>query len=248
MSISFKRSRSSSRGPVSTRRLSRGGFTPPSAGFTLIELLTVIAIMVVVTTVLLVRQSQFDSSTVLRSLGYGVGLSLRQAQVYGTSVFGTTTASGNCKSGSYVSGVCFASAYGVHVVAGNPTSYALYADLNNNGQYDTGEDIQDFNLGTGYYVSNACVDLSGFAYCTSSCTIIPFGLPAGNCATSPTWVDVVFHRPNPDACITESGGPFCTPGSSNSYSAAYIQVSNGNGTRGVTVTSTGEITVGSAGS
>src|ERR1700691_1591264 len=112
-------------------------------GFTLIELLVVVGIMVVISAFILVRQSRFDSSTLLRSLAYSVALSVRQAPIYGSSVLGTTTPSAaNCVGGSYASGVCCADAYGIHIVAGS--SYTLFADLQNDGHYDAGDAIKTF--------------------------------------------------------------------------------------------------------
>jgi prepilin-type N-terminal cleavage/methylation domain-containing protein len=222
-----------------------------SRGFTLIELLVVMGIMLVITTVLLFRQSSFDSSTVLRSLAYSVALSVRQAQVYGTSVVGTTTASTNCVSGFYNAGNCYASAYGLYFSNASPSSYSLFADLNGDGQYESAETAQVFTLGTGYTVANACVLNAGSAYCTAACpTTLPFGLSAGNCnPTSITSVTVLFHRPNPDACIDDGQG-LCGPGThSTVLGGAYIQLQAGgdtSDTKSVSVLPTGEVSVCSA--
>ena len=198
--------------------------------------------MSIVTAVLLVRQSSFDSATLLRSLGYSVALSVRTAQVYGSSVVGTTTSSSNCTSGFYSSGgSCFASAYGVYFSASSPSNYTLFADLNGNGQYDTGEAIQVYQLGTGYQIKTICATtiIGGTVYC-----------PGGGI----TWVSIVFRRPNPDACFaTNLAANACAPGPGNNptYSSAYIQLTNTGGnassTRSITVSQTGEIAVGVAG-
>jgi prepilin-type N-terminal cleavage/methylation domain-containing protein len=55
-------------------------------GFTLVELLVVFAIMTLITALILFQHRRFDSSTLLRSLAYSIALSIRQSQVYGTSV------------------------------------------------------------------------------------------------------------------------------------------------------------------
>jgi hypothetical protein len=205
-------------------------------GFTLVEMLTVMGIMILITTTLLVRQNRFNSSTVLRSLAYSVALSVRQAQVYGTSVVGTTTSSGACTGGYYsTSGICYAAGYGININwgTGNPTSYTLFADLNNNGKYDPNETVKTFSLGRGYQISSICVITSGGTqYCPAQ------GL---------TFVDINFRRPNPDACFTTNlASNTCTVGAAAAYRSATIQIqaqTDTANTRSVTVTSTGQVSV-----
>src|SRR2546430_1163739 len=105
-------------------------------GFTLIELLVVSAIIVIITALFLLRQSKFDSSTVLRGLAYSMALSMRQAQVYGVSVAGTPTAQSNCINGVYAGSNCYATGYGLYFSKASNRTYILFADLNNNGYYD----------------------------------------------------------------------------------------------------------------
>src|SRR3989344_3869307 len=64
-------------------------------GFTLIELLVVLSIMLVITGVFLVRNQQFNSAILLRSLSYQVALSIRQAQVFGVGVKEDGAGTGN---------------------------------------------------------------------------------------------------------------------------------------------------------
>jgi prepilin-type N-terminal cleavage/methylation domain-containing protein len=192
-------------------------------GFTLIELVVVIAIMVVITAAVLLKQSRFDSSTLLRSLSYSVALTIRSAQVYGTSVRSVST------TGTAV----FAPAYGVYF--SNATSYMLFADLNNNGVYDSATDavVQTYQIGAGFQISKFCGILTGGTrHCSTD-------------ASSPiTWLNIYFKRPVPDALFKSS-----TTG--ETYGGAYIQISAINdptNTHSVTVSSTGEIAVGIAGS
>jgi hypothetical protein len=189
------------------------------------------AIMVIVTSVMLFNQGKFNSSTILRSLAYSVALSVRQAQVYGTSVLGTSTPQVACN-GSYSAGECYVSAYGVYFNAASPGQYTLFADLNNNGQYDTGEAVKVFSLNTDYTVSKFCVNGVNNGSNISRC--------------SPSLVNslsVVFKRPNPDAQFyADFNG---TPISGDVYTSANIQlqntgdVNNAADARSVTVTSTG---------
>ncbi|HEY5383440.1 MAG TPA: prepilin-type N-terminal cleavage/methylation domain-containing protein [Candidatus Paceibacterota bacterium] len=198
-------------------------------GFTLIELLVVMAIMLIITGIMLVNQARFDSSTVLRSLAYSVALSVRQAQVYGTSVYGTTNSSS----------ITYASAYGIYFSA-IPGQYILFADLNSNGKYDSGEDVKVFTLSSGYVISDFCAAQSGLpvpsnpqAWCESGGTI--------------SNLSILFSRPNPDACFATSlqTGP-CAAGGTPYYSSAQIQIQNKNdptNVRSIMVTTTGLISV-----
>lgn len=207
-------------------------------GFTLIELLVVISIMVIVTSVLVVRQAKFDSSTLLRSLAYSMALSVRQAQVYGTSTFGTTTAVGNCTVGTYTNGACFAQGYGINVAIGSPSSYVLYADLNNNGTYDNGEVVKLYNLGQGYTLSQICAtNGSGTRVCSG--------------AGGVTSLSINFRRPNPDACITTNlNAAACAVGAVAAYATSSVQVQNTGdpgSSRSIYISATGQITVGTSG-
>ena len=80
-------------------------FSKRASGFTLVELIVVSAIILVISLFILFQQAKFNSSTLLRSLTYSVALSVRQAQVYGTSVRGFS--SGGT--------VAFGSGYGVYL-------------------------------------------------------------------------------------------------------------------------------------
>ena len=203
-----------------------------SRGFTLIELVVVISIMVIVTSIILLNQSRFDSSTVLRSLAYSVALSVRQAQVYGGSVFGTSTPSGACVGGSFNSTTCYAAAYGVHFSV-NSATYVLFADLNNDGRYEPSEAIKTFTFSSGYQIYDLCAT-AGTQTCNStSGTISP--------------IDIVFHRPNPEACFGYATNPTaCGPGGTPNITQVQIKLQAGSditNTRSVIVTNTGEIEV-----
>jgi len=200
-------------------------------------MLVVITIMALITTTLLIRQSRFDSSTVLRSLAYSVALSVRQAQVYGTSVFGTSTLSSNCSGGSYNSGFCYAAGYGLYIDSGSLTGYTLFADLNNDGQYESSEAVKVFTLGTGYAISDFGATTTGTAVSRSY-----LGGQINN-------LTILFKRPNPDACIaTSNSANACQPHAapSETYASAYIRIQatgDPTNTKSVSVSTTGEVTV-----
>ncbi|MDB5224522.1 MAG: Pili subunit [Candidatus Adlerbacteria bacterium] len=195
----------------------------------------VIAIMGFITMTMLIRQQQFDSSTLLRSLAYSVALSVRQAQTYGVSVK------------LYVNGstTSFAPAYGVYFspnlscVGGRANScYLLFADVNGDGQRadDASEDIQVFNMGKGFFIKD---------FCATGQTV------GTQCySTGLQWLAVTFRRPNPDACFSTSAQPItCVLNATPTYSSsASIQVtSQGGSTRTVDMSPTGEINVGTSG-
>ncbi len=195
-----------------------------SAGFTLIELLVVSAIVIIITSFMLFSQSKFNSSTLLRGLTYSVALSVRQAQVYGTSILGVSDPS--------LGVIKYASGYGLffNVVSTAPTeSYVLFADLDSNNQYDApGEVVKTFSIRKGYTISRICA-IAGTAI---------------NCSDDPdpiTSLLILYKRPNPDAQFyaRDVSGPV-----DSNYDSAYIQVRSADGTfRSILITATGQIVV-----
>lgn len=140
-------------------------------GFTLLELLVVMGIMLLITTLILARHSQYNGTVLLRNLSYSVGLSIRQAQVYGLS-------------GRSVGGAV-ATRFGVYFTAANPTQYVLFTDQNNNAAYDSGEDIEVFTLRAGYAISNLCANTGVVEKCSGLGDI--------------DRLTILFTRPHPDA-------------------------------------------------
>lgn len=200
-------------------------------GFTLIELLVVSMIIVLITAFVLFRQQGFNSSTLLRSLSYSVALTIRQAQVYGVSVRESAAGSG-----------VFATGYGVQF--GNaglldPEHYLLFADLNSDAKYESGEELPRFTIGNGrgtdYLIKNFCahsVLLGDQCLSGASVTI--------------TSLTIYFRRPNPDACFATSQSPnACADGTAPTYDYAYVQLKSTGSSdyRTVKVTSTGQIEV-----
>ncbi len=211
--------------PFSARRIRRGGFT-------LIELLVVIGIMLVLTTMLLFRHQQFNSATLLRTLAYSVALSVRQAQVYGTSV--------RESSASTLTTPVFAGSYGLFFTRTTPGQYLLFADSDNNGQYDVGEAVvETLTVPRGYSITGACgVLANGIKRCTAG------SLDSSGISTVDR-VHILFRRPNPEAVFTAYNGATPVAGP---YTSAYIQVQTNDGsTRSVTVNATGQIQVGGLG-
>lgn len=196
-------------------------------GFTLIELLVVSLIIMLITAFVLFRQEGFNNSTLLRSLSYGIALSIRQAQVYGVSVRESAA-------GSNV----FAGGYGVYFNnngLADSSHYFLFADTNSNGRYDSGEQLPRFTIGNGrgtdYLIKSYCVYSPGGGH---------------QCDGTITPLTIYFRRPNPDACFATSlNTTACAAGGTSSYTYAYIQLKSFTGTdyRTIKITSTGQIAV-----
>ncbi len=116
------------------------------SGFTLTELLVSIGIFSVITVMAVFNNAQFNSSVLLTNLAYDVGLSIRQAQVYGVTV------RRNAASG-------FTSGYGVHFGVESPTSYFIFEDVTRNHRYDPITDpiLETFTLTKGNSIGRICV-------------------------------------------------------------------------------------------
>lgn len=192
----------------------------PFKGFTLIELLVVSGVILLISVLLLLRQSSFNSSTILRSVAYSIALSVHQTQVYGTSVVGGVNAGA----------LQYAQGYGLYFSNTSTSSYVLFADFNNNGAFDTNETVEVFSITPGYRLTEACAKLSsGVNRCTGSHDTT--GLP------TTTHVTILFKRPNPDAY-------FRTTITGENYTSAWIEVRSADNTaRSILVTTAGQVSV-----
>lgn len=100
-------------------------------GFGLIELMVSITVMVIVSSIILVRQSSFNSAVLLRSQAYEIALQAREVQL--NAVGATNYAGGDFRS---VLGLHFYSS------APNKSRYKIFLDNapNNNHFYNSGEE------------------------------------------------------------------------------------------------------------
>ena len=118
----------------------------------------------------------------------------------------------------------FDTGYGIHIAQGN--NYELFADVNGNGIWDSGgtETVKTTTITGGYSISNICA-------------------PAATCDVSR--IDILFKRPEPDACISAGGVVTFTDGVCGStISRATITLSSARGdTATIVVESTGQISV-----
>ena len=147
--------------------------------FTLVELLVSIAIFTVITTIAVVNNSQFNSSILLTNLAYEIGLSIRQAQVYGITVKQTS-----------LDPTKFNSGYGIHFdLTADSKSYILFEDSKLSGgevdhEYGSGDtDIETFRIQKGNSISNIYIN-----------------------GANRSDVDITFLRPNPNAYIKYAEG------------------------------------------
>jgi hypothetical protein len=180
------------------------------------ELLVVMGIFGVISTVVLVNHSKFNSSVLLGNLAYSIAVSIREAQVYGVSVQ------------QYNSN--FQTGYGVHMSESDPNSYILFADTNANNTFDSDEDsiVKQYTLNKQHSILKFCgVKSTGAEECSDSSTPI-------------SHLDIVFFRPDPDANISSDK----TSDSAGMYSTAKITVGSASGEmRSLSVASTGQISV-----
>jgi len=187
-------------------------FTHIQRGFTLIELMVTISIVVLVTAVILVEYSSFNSTTLLTSQAYVTAFDLREAQSLAIGVRGQ--------------GTQFKEEYGLYFDMSNPKSYLLFQD---NGivvpaQYTIGEEIGAPNtLDPRFKINDICVYTGN----TIDCNV--------------TKLSVTFKRPDFDAAFSAYNGSTLI----GNVTSAEIEFApyRGTGTRTVTVTSAGQISV-----
>lgn len=99
-----------------------------SAGFGLIELMVSIGIMVLVMSVIMVRQNAFDGASVLRNQAYEVALNIREMQLLAVSAIND--------------GGDYRKTYGVMFDLDLPNNYTIWQDENGNNYYDEGTDSE----------------------------------------------------------------------------------------------------------
>lgn len=146
-------------------------------------MVVITAIIAVITGLILVSDSRFGGKILLENLAYDMALTIRQAQVYGISVqrFGTS----------------FSAGYGVHFDTTSFSNYITFADASCvDGMYDTvnsqcptNEIANTTQIERGFRISKLCA---------------PAGSDSATC-TSVNPLDILFRRPEPDACFSANG-------------------------------------------
>lgn len=148
-------------------------------GFSLIELLISAAIITIISSIVIVKFTSFDSSVLLKSLAYEVASAVRHAQVYSVSVVRDTAG--------------FGYAYGMHFSTATPKEYNFfrYTAATAYPQYGDGNsvNINSFAIGRSMQVGELCVKSSG----------------SGTCNTVTT-LDISFRRPEFRALFHSNSG------------------------------------------
>ncbi len=186
------------------------------AGFTLIELLVTIVIFVLLTSVVLFSQRNFDNTILLNNLAYDIALTIRQAQSYGVSgreaalapnVFPSYGVYLNVNSGQAKSFLLFADADFDHKFSG--TANCLSTDP---------ECIQKYSITRGSSISSMCVGENA-------------------CDKNAPTLTVYFSKPDPDATMYIDND-------STTYHYAEINVASASGgIKTIVVTGVGQIYV-----
>ncbi len=117
----------------------------------------------------------------------------------------------------------FSYGYGVHFAPG--TSYELFADANANGMWDAGETVRVTTIAGGFSIQDICA-------------------PTDVCGKSR--VDIIFKRPEPDACISVSGATSLSLDGHciSSHNRAVISIVSARGDHAnVVIESSGQISV-----
>ncbi len=170
----------------------------------------------VLSTIVLSTNARFGSVIVLKNLAHDMALTIRQAQVYGIAV-------------RRYEGANFDVGYGMHFTLpaeGNLSTYELFADAIENGVYDPGETIQLTTIAGGYRIVDICA--------REAATGIPI------CGVQE--INMVFRRPEPDACINGSINANGTCVSSDDQVTIIIESNRGDRAE-VVVEASGQISV-----
>jgi prepilin-type N-terminal cleavage/methylation domain-containing protein len=220
-------------------RSSVGNFSKSKflTGFTLVELLVSIAIFTIITAVIVTNQSGFGGNILISNLAYDVALSIRQAQVYGISVKGSTL---SCPSTDpNVPTSPFYCSYGVHFAAIGPGTsyYVLFVDLDGNGKYNAGADN-----GSSCLANSECLN---FFRIERGNSIKKFCTIASRCTDSSVAnridaLDLIFKRPEPEPIIRGYKAGLLV---SSSRIATITVASPQNRTKRVSISFVGQISI-----
>ena len=179
-------------------------------GFTLVELMVSIGIFALMTALVVVKYGTFNQSVLLTNLAYDVALTVRTSQTYGLSVKAASDSGSSYSSPTY--------AYGVNIGTTGNTQFTLYADLNSDLSYDSGEEISTYSIKRGAVVNRVCADYGN------------------DCTLGTNTLDILFKRPDPQAII-------CV-GTTCDYDVAKIELKATDGNvRTVVVRRNGQISV-----
>lgn len=208
--------------------------------------MVVLVIITFITLVVLTSQSNFNKSLILANTAYDVALTFRTAEIFGL--------------GSRVSDTASNVGYGLHFTMTNTSQFTLFIDADpvntvNNGPdkchstgsidpNETNQNVISPDAKAGNCVYNGAVDQNVQTYTLGNKITINRLCAGGKCsdqAQGPQTVDIVFSRPNPMPAISVDG----VYSKVANISAACIELvsPDGQNTRAVTITSSGQVTV-----
>lgn len=206
-----------------------------TAGFTLVEMLVTLSIFLIMTSILLTKNSEFNSNILLTNLAYETAIAIRQAQ------FSSITVK---QSGDTGTTDDFGLGYGIYFNISKPDTFVYFADKfitgQNHGDYFyagkndlnscnlSSECLQIYNIGKGNKIKKMCVtDYSSQMKCSDTGGLVD--------------INIVFVRPNPDATITAEDNS----GLAQTYSSAqvYFTTTQGDKESWVKISSTGQVSV-----
>ncbi len=207
-------------------------------GFTLIELVVAMSIIIIITSVSLFHQAKFSSDILISNMAYEIALTIRQAQVFGTSSKGGSPSLANEQ---------YRVGYGIHFAGDNsgskPGTFITFIDIPTgpasgpgyntlfNFIYDPSDPISStIDLTQGEKIHRFCGHNSTGWNCWDSAVF-----------SSNMTLDIVFVKPDPEAHITilNDGVP------TTDYDQAKIVIESGLGDkcRTVTVAVSGQVSV-----
>lgn len=189
-------------------------------GFTLVEFIVIISIFAIMAAVALFNFTGFRSSVGLNNLAHDIGLTIRQAQVFG---WGNQTQDTNQViqlEGGTDSGNPIRYAEGVHFTQADPKQFILYRKTSPTAPqyYDTSDIIIDTIKVTGQN------SIAGFFKASNKNDLM---LVAGNPGPAATAIggdlSLAFTRPKPEAAIFDGIATIAHP---NDYIGIYIKADN----------------------
>lgn len=183
-------------------------------GFSMLELMVTIAIVTLITALIMVRYSSFDSSVLLNNQAFEIALDLRDTQVRSVSVNASDTG-----------GDVFSSNFGLYFELANPDTYIFFQDRSTHftgvGRYDAVEAVGDpFELDPRFLIRGMYVN--------------------NDVNQTVSNASIVFQRPNFDARFGFSGA---APSNVASLHIIVGSVRNSASTKVVSVYNSGLITV-----
>jgi prepilin-type N-terminal cleavage/methylation domain-containing protein len=195
------------------------------SGFTLVEMMVVVAIFIITTGIVLSNFGGFREKSSLDLLAREMALIIRQAQVYGTATKLAAGASGGFPS------------YGIYAKGGT-SHFILFADKDKDNKYDTGEEVERFNL----YGGASILKIEGFFGNGDSEPIVKFCNKKN--ISWPNDFYIIFKRPQTEAGYeVSSNNGWDKDCDTEDYSYAQITIGKKSDQRNIHIWRTGHIYV-----